>query len=115
MYETRGRIENLIESETTKGNGARRRTRGGTKKCDISIIPKSCQYSFTFRVKFLMGPRNVTFCNSAVSFFISKKSQDHFLLMTKERLQKMKKGHFVPAFILIVDFSMLPLRFRKYA
>ena len=24
MYETRGRIENLIESETTKGNGAKR-------------------------------------------------------------------------------------------
>ena len=40
MYETRGRIENLIESETTKGNGAKRArgAEGRGKKCDISSI-----------------------------------------------------------------------------
>ena len=41
MYETRGRIENLIESETTKGNRARRRTRGGPRSATYPLFPKA--------------------------------------------------------------------------
>ena len=40
----------------------------------------------------------MTFCNSAVPFFISKKSPDHSLLMTKERLQKNEKVPFFTCF-----------------
>ena len=40
MYETRGRIENLIESETTKGNGARRRTRGEPRSATYPLFRK---------------------------------------------------------------------------
>ena len=41
MYDTRGRIENLIESETTKGNGARRRTRGEPRSATYLLFPKA--------------------------------------------------------------------------
>ena len=45
MYETRRRIENLIESETTKGNGARRRTgeggEDGPRSATYPLFPKA--------------------------------------------------------------------------